>query len=283
MHSTSFLAIAFRFAVTAAVSLGTIWLSLGRMAAEKIATTLAMPVGILWLLLLLFAAYAVAIRQRAAAMLLLLSWGLLTLMGNGYLSDQLALSLERPFLTFKPFESKPFDVVIVLGGAGGLGANGRLQGNGSADRLVLAAELYHRKLATRLICTGRRIESMDSTGVDPADVSTTILTGLGVPADVISQGSGRNTSEEMSLLAEELSDPNLRVGLVTSAWHMPRALRLAERSGLRVESLPADFHSAPQVQPMTTGELIQSMIPAAGAMANNSMFLKEYLGMLAGR
>lgn len=281
--SPGFLSLALRFAITGAVSMSTIWLSLGRMAAEKIATAVVMPTGLLWLLLLFSAAYAAAARQRVAAVLLLFCWMALSAMGNGVLCGQLARSLEGPYLQLNPLQSEPVDVLLVLGGGGGLGPNGRLQGNGSGDRLILAAQLYHSGIARSLICTGQRIESMNSTGVDPADCSASILIGLGVPEQAIRKVGGRNTSEEMSTLAQEFGSQQQRVGLLTSAWHLPRALRLAERHGLTLEPFPADFRSGPQSSPPTPGELIESMIPSGPTIATCTALLKEYLGMLAGR
>jgi uncharacterized SAM-binding protein YcdF (DUF218 family) len=283
MNSTSFASILFRFAVTGAVGLGTIYFSLGRMAAEKIATAVAMPSGLLWLLLLFFAAYSVAIRQKASGLCLLICWLLLTLIGNRNVSDYLAYSLERPYVSLRPLEESPFDVVIVLGGGGTVGANSRMQGHVSGDRLILAGQMYHRGLAKSLVCTGKRIESMDSSGSDPCDVSREILEGLGVPKESIRTSGGRNTAEEMQGLGTEFNGTKLRVGVLTSAWHMPRAMRLASRNGFEPVPLPADFRSQPENNPPTTGELIESMIPSGSSIWLNGSLFKEYLGMLIGR
>lgn len=279
----SFASIAVRFLITGAVSLGTIWLSLDRIVAEKVATAIVMPTGLLWLLLLFSGSYAVAIGERRAAMLILLSWTMLSVMGNRFLADRLAVSLERPFLTLNPLEEEPFDVVIVLGGGGTPGGNGRNQGNWACDRLVLAAQLYHRRIATKFLCTGQRITSMDSSGMDPADISEELLTGMGVPNVAIETAGGRNTSEEMAQLGERFADHDLRIGLLTSAWHLPRALKLAERQGLAVYPVPADFRSAPVGNSITPGQVIESMIPSGTVIMSNSVLLKEYLGMLVGR
>lgn len=283
MRPPSFIAIALRFTVTVVVGLLTIWGCLGQIVAEKVATALAMPFGLLWLLLLFSAAYAVAARQRLAAGLLLFCWLASTAVGSGHLCRQLAISLETPYLEIDPLTQPPFDAVVVLGGGGGLSVNGRMQGNGSADRLILAAQLYHRQIAKKLICTGQRIESMDSTGADPAAVSRAILENLGVPADAIEEIGGRNTAEEMDNLGKRFSQSQMRTGLLTSAWHLPRAMRLAERNGFHPEPLPCDFRTPAEVLPPTTGQVIEGMIPSGGAAAGNATLFKEFLGMLAGR
>jgi uncharacterized SAM-binding protein YcdF (DUF218 family) len=278
-----FRVVCIRFLMIGGVGIATVWLGLGQMAAEKIATSAVMPVGLLWLFLLFFSAYFVALGQRLTAIILLLAWTGVSVMGNGYVANQLAISLEGPWLSQDPMKLKPFDKVIVLGGGAGTGSNGRLQGNGSGDRLILAAQLFHNGIANDLICTGQRIESMDSNGTDPADSSADILTKLGIPSERIEKLGGRNTSEEISELSKRLTEDKARIGVLTSAWHLPRVLRLARRHGLEIEGIAADFRSSVSRQPPTPGQLVESMVPSATAIATNTALLKEYIGMLAGR
>lgn len=264
-----------------------IWLTLGRDAAEKIGTAVFMPSGLLWLMLLSLTIQLWPFRKRDSAanrsFAALVVFTLYSLAGNGFIADALAGKLEAPYLHIDPLTELPLDYVIVLGGGGGPGANGRIQGNSSGDRLILAAQLYHCHKEAKLICTGQRIESMNSTGVDPADASRDILTRLGVPADSIELLGGKNTSEEMQNLGKRFGGSEARIGLLTSAWHLPRATRLAKRNGLTTNPLPADFRSSPQDQPLTTGQCIEAMIPNGSAMASTWWFAREYLGMLLGR
>ena len=171
----------------------------------------------------------------------------------------------------------------MLGGGGGPGAHGRQQGNSSGDRLILAAQLYHQKIAKKFICTGQRIASMNSSGVDPAVASRDILLNLGVPDSAIEMMGGRNTSEEMRELAGRFRDSKARIGLLTSAWHLPRAMRLANRNGLQPIPLPADFRSGPRSNGFTTGQIVESMLPNGSVLGSNWSLAKEFLGMLLGR
>jgi uncharacterized SAM-binding protein YcdF (DUF218 family) len=260
---------------------------LGRDAAEKIGTALLMPSGVLWILLMSVTIRFWPIRrcqssgQRSWAAFF--AFVLYSLAGNGFVADAMARALEGPYLQINPLNDPPVDQVIVLGGGGGLGANGRLQGNGSGDRMILAAQLYHAHNDTRFLCTGQRIESMNSSGVDPAETSRDVLMKLGVPDSSIEMVGGRNTSEEMQNLAKRFGTTSTRIGLLTSAWHMPRAMRLAKRNGLDPIPLPADFRTPPRIQPMTAGQCIEAIIPNVGALISTGSFAKEYLGMLVGR
>ena len=259
-----------------------------RNVVEKIATALAMPAGLLWILMLTLCIQLWRQKKQnhagqpgaiAATCCVLLY----SIAGNGIVADKMATALEADYLSVNPLDESPMDFVIVLGGGGGMGANGRLQGNGSGDRLILAAQLYHQKIAKRFICTGQRIASMNASSVDPADSSREILMKLGVPESVIETAGGRNTSEEMQNLGTRFKDSKERIGLLTSAWHLPRALRLANRNGLQPIPLPSDFRSAPKSEPLTVGQIVESMIPNGFALGATWSFAKEYLGMLIGR
>lgn len=149
--------------------------------------------------------------------------------------------------------------------------------------MILAAQLYHQNITGQFICTGQRIATMNSSGVDPAETSRDILLNLGVPHSAIEISEGRNTSEEMQGLSKRFHDPTERIGLLTSAWHLPRAMRLAQRNGLNPVPIPANFHSTVIAEGLTAGQIAEAMIPNSFALSVTCSSLKEYLGMLVGR
>lgn len=283
VNATSILKIYVLLAVVYGLAVVGIWIVIDRSAAEKIAVTLAMPVGVLWFL---FTGLLVVSRQRSdrsTFRLMLICWLAFTICGNGLFATWAVETLEGDFRQVNPLAAGPFSAVVVLGGGATQAANLRHQGNWSGDRLILAAQLYHQGRTERIICTGRRIESMDSTGFDPADQSADILLKLGVPGSAIEKLGGRNTSEEMQTLgqryskSENDSQPSTNIGLITSAWHLPRALALAERNGFEATPLPADFLTGPE-RPLTTAELINSVIPQGDSYLVLARVMKEYIG-----
>ena len=90
-------------------------------------------------------------------------------------------------------------------------------------------------------------------GVDMSEATTRIWTEAGIPAERITQLGGMNTSQEMIELRQFLGEhPPARVGLLTSAFHMPRAERLARKNGLQLTPIPAGFLGLKEPLPLET-------------------------------
>ena len=256
----------------------------GQAVLEKVLQRLATPVGVIWLGLAAQGALLLARGQRTACGWSLALWLTLTLLGNGPLVQQGYTAIERPFAELDLDTEPPFDTLIVLGGGAVGGGQRRPQLSQSGDRIVLAAQLYHAGRAGKLICTGERIAALSPDELDPAEQAETILKGLGVPGSVIARSGGQNTSEEIRQIASEGLATG-RVGLVTSAWHMPRVMGLAQRAGLELEPVPADFQGAPPgpAPDPTLGDIVLSAIPTAEALAAAGRLLKELLAIQIGR
>lgn len=284
----SFIRILLLLSAFLAVVLAVLGITQDRNVVEKIGTALTMPSGMLWVLLMTLT-IQLWLRHRRnpggqpgvipATMCFLLY----SVAGSGFVTEGLARVLESDYVAIQPLEEESFDVVIVLGGGGSTGANGRQQGNSSGDRMILAAQLYHQHITKQFICTGQRIQSMNAGGIDPAKTSREILLRLGVPDSAIEMMGGRNTSEEMKELATRFGESKTRIGLLTSAWHLPRAMRLAENHGLNPSPLPADFRSSPRAHKITIGQFVELTIPSGSAFGSTWSFTKEFLGMLIGR
>ena len=72
-----------------------------------------------------------------------------------------------------------------------------------------------------------------------------IFRGRGVSSEVLELAGGCNTHEEMGDLAKRCAPSGQRVGLLTSAWHLPRAQQLVKKNGLDLIPLPSDFVTEP--------------------------------------
>lgn len=265
------------------ISLSVAFLLLGKTVCEKVLTELVMPLGMIWLALLLLTCVLIYQKSYRVAFLSAFALLLCTLGGNTYISNWMIHSLEQPYFTMDPLEREPFEAVVLLGGATSEAPNGQIQINQNGDRIVLAARMYHSGLTRRIICTGARIQGVSVLKMDEAQASRRLLIDLGVKPSAIETYGGRNTSEEMSAIGEELGSAT-EIGIITSAWHLPRAMALAKRSSIQAIPLPSDFNSGPiDRQPTPLGKILLRCIPNQSALSTNSRVLREYLGRLVQR
>ena len=141
---------------------------------------------------------------------------------------------------------------------------------------MVAAQMYHAGLCEKIIATGKPMPSIHGDIASPGEQVTELLVSVGVDPACIEHGGGRTTREEMQELAKSLPKDK-RIGLLTSAWHLPRALRRARDAGLELHPVPANF---------ATGKYHASLmqhIPTYRGFSNSTIALKEYLGMAVGR
>ncbi|MCC6510822.1 MAG: YdcF family protein [Pirellulaceae bacterium] len=216
----------------------------GKPLAEKTLTSLAMPVGALWLLISARLIQLVTRGPRTGMWGLIGLWLLISLLGTRPLPRLLTRWVESRVASYDPARDGGLDVVVVLGGGTSQGT-WRPQASGVGDRLVMAAELYHQGLAKQLITTGQVTEGVSDLAPDPSDQTVEIWTKLAIPRTAIEQLGGRNTYEEMQQLKQIW--PRLdgkKVGLLTSALHLPRAVRLAQAQGLKLIPIAADVRTA---------------------------------------
>lgn len=257
-----------------------IGLTAGKSVLEKLLTDLAMPMGLLWLLLG-WVCLQLAMRREAAFKWAALAWLLCTLAGNGLVADWMLASLEHRYTEVDPLSVQSLDQVVLLGGATSEAPNGQVQINQNGDRVVLAARMYHLGLAGRILCTGARIKGLSDQGTDEGQAARRILIELGVPSDAIEVIGGRNTAEEMRSIKQRVGTQP--VGIITSAWHLDRAMRLAQQQGLQAVPLPSNFNSGSDQTPRPWASVLRDCIPNAAALASNSRVVKEHLARLVGR
>lgn len=261
-----------------------LWFFSGRMAVEKLVTRLVAPVGVIWLSLFGIAVMAFRRQQKGIAWSLLAVWFWLTISGNGTLSDLLMTRLEADYLSTVPADFEKFDSIIVMGGGAGLAPNGQPQTNGSGGRIVTAAQMFRLGLVRRIICGGGRIPSMTRVTMNESQKTATLLMSLGVPESAIQLASGENSTRELQDIANRMDPNERRLGLITSAWHLPRAMRLAKKYGLDPVAIPADFRS-PVVhdEPPLFGERVYGLVPKGGGLEESAVAIKEYIAHIVGR
>lgn len=247
--------------------------------SQKFLTALAAPVCLAWLALIAATILAWRGKSRMLRRGITLALLIYTLAGNGYVSGYFSMSLERSYLEIDAMKQPPFDAVIALGGGTNLSMAGQVQVGGAGDRVITAARLFHAGRAPILIATGTPTIPIDPPRPGPADQARRLWKELGIPERSILTLGGRTTQEEMESAALLLKEKGFhRVGLITSAWHMNRALRLAGAAGLKLEPIPCDFATT-----LSGPFRISSLLPNGGAMMINERAAKEWLAGWVGR
>lgn len=171
--------------------------------------------------------------------------------------------------------------IIVLGGGfeGGVNlARGGYELNASGDRFVEAAILARRYKQARVVVTGGN-GSLTLEGEGDGDTAPRLLTALGVePERLVLERRSRNTYENAVFTRELVQPQNGEIWLlVTSAFHMPRAVGLFRKTGFDVVPWPADYRTAGNE---TFGPAQDNV---ADSLQNLSLGVREWIGLAAYR
>ena len=249
----------------------------GMTMLEKLLTSLAMPVGVLWLMLLVTIYFCLINRYAWPATMCFLCWLLLTVAGNNAFALWYAHSIEQAYIEQDFSNTPPWDVIVVLGGGTTTRLSGVPQASINGDRIVEAARQWHAGNAEKIMCTGLGLRSSEE-DLHPHEEGGLILEDLGVEPSAILHLSGINTTEEMKNLKKwSEQNPDARIGLLTSAWHLNRAERLAKAQGIKADPIAANFFSQPYVPNPGV------VVPNEYNLLITGLITKEYLARLVGR
>ncbi len=169
--------------------------------------------------------------------------------------------------------------IIVLGG----GEDGHAMGapqlaglNEAAERYIEAVALARRLPAARVVFSGGsgRLLTVEE---PEAQGAGRVFTALGIAKDRITlEAKSRDTHENALLTAQIVKPrPDERWLLVTSAWHMPRAIGCFRRAGFAVEAWPVDYRT-PRRLDMTR---VYGSIPEG--LRRIDFVVREYAGLAA--
>lgn len=185
--------------------------------------------------------------RRTAYVALVLAAVLAVVGGILPLSSWLMLPLEDRFPR-ADLSGRPIDGIVVLGG----GEEARTAAarkvhalNMAGERMTEAMALARRFPDARVVFTGGSTNIVLGPAIE-ADAAGRVLRDLGLdPARLKLDRKARDTFEN-ALYAKQLADPKPgeRWLLVTSAWHMPRAMGLFRQAGFPLEAWPVDYRTA---------------------------------------
>ncbi len=172
------------------------------------------------------------------------------------------------------------DGIIVLGGSVTPGiseARGMATVNENADRLIAFVRLARLYPGSRLVFTGGGKPAQRGRATE-AELSGRILDGLGLQADRVTFENRSTSTYENAIFTRDLVHPRADETwlLVTSAWHMPRAVGSFESAGWPVVPYPVGY--------TTTGGLGWSLgFEPVRHLAELRRALHEWVGLVVYR
>lgn len=243
---------------------------------SKVLSAITQPM--FWLALWWAVALLVLMRWRRPAVFMLWT-GLvvLGLLGFRAIPDALLRPLENRYPIPAADAIDRHVGVIVLGGAVGspaiFEAHGQVPLGDAAERMTVPVGWMRQHPTLALVFSGGEGRLL-KTGVAESVLAQAFYREQGVDMSRVRlEGGSRNTRENAQSMAALLGDrckaPWL---LVTSAWHMPRAMAEFEAVGCRVTAYPVDFATGRSTS-LTEYSLAYSLVRWQVA-------LHEWLGLL---
>ncbi len=215
---------------------------------SKLGWAIASP-GNFLVLLMTFATIMLLLNKVTIAKWVLVPLMIINCLLMAYpVSDSLLAPLETRFSKPMPLPQN-VDGIIVLGGGEKLkqSLSWHTQELGDAgDRFVGAAVLANQFPDVPIIYSGgsnllRPVENGQH-GQHEANIAQMLLTAIGISKErLIIESQSRNTAENFLFMKRKLPKLNGTYLLVTSAFHMPRAVGVARQQSINVIPYPVDY------------------------------------------
>jgi uncharacterized SAM-binding protein YcdF (DUF218 family) len=213
---------------------------------SKILGFFALPSNALIVLGLVGVAVAVLRNARAGGKLIVASLILLAIFGLSPLANALILPLEDRFPPWDSSRGAPSGIVVLGGAFETLVSTTRpdIPLNDAAERMTASAALALRYPEARIIFTGG-VGSLLYGGPTEGELARRFYASLGIAASRVTiEEESRDTAENARFTWPLAAPkPGERWLLVTSAFHMPRAIGAFRRVGFAVEAYPVDYRT----------------------------------------
>ena len=229
-----------------------------------------------------FAALGVALLftrfRRAGRLLATLGIVLLLLAGLSPLGNILIYPLEERFPPWDASRGVP-DGIIVLGGAISpdvSAARGTAALTEAAERLTAVAELARKFPAARIVYSGGSARLLLVRG-NEAEYALKLFESFGIARErLMAEDKSHNTIEN-AVFSKALAGPKPgeRWLLVTSGYHMPRAIGIFRRAGFPVEAYPVDWRTRGAM------DLVLPFDSLSGGLRRTDTAVREWVGLAA--
>jgi uncharacterized SAM-binding protein YcdF (DUF218 family) len=189
--------------------------------------------------------------QRLGRWLLIGGLAALVVLGLSPISAALIVPLENRFPRADLDRGPPIIGIIVLGGAedGRADPPRELAGlNEAAERITEAVALSRRYPQARIVFTGGSGALVADSAPESVAMGR-LLEALGVPRDRLTLESRSRDTYENAAFTKRLINPapGERWLLITSGWHMPRAIGCFRKAGFPVEPWTVDYRTSGRI------------------------------------
>jgi uncharacterized SAM-binding protein YcdF (DUF218 family) len=244
---------------------------------SKIAGFFASPSNLLVVLGLLGALLMGTRWARYGRRVIVVAVLLLAIAGLSPLGNALIFPLEQRFPPWTAGKGEPTGIVVLGGSIEPATSVGRGTPalNESAERLTVVADLARRFPNARIVFTGGSGRVFGDRP-NEAQFAPPLLQSFGIAANRIElESASRNTFENATMTkALVRPEPGQRWLLVTSAFHMPRAVGCFRRAGFAVEPYPVDWRTS------GADDLLSPFEFVSWGLARTDVAMREWFGLL---
>lgn len=209
--------------------------------------------------------------------LVILSVSLLWLLSTEPIRDALTAPLEFQYPVVDVRTIPTEGTAIVLLGGGIYESAPEYDGRDELGHYALMRTVYAAEVArqSRLDIYASGGAPLTEDAEPEGEIMRRWLLKLGLPEQsVFAEKAANNTWENASYMKRLLAEKGIdKIVLVTSAWHMPRAVWCFESQGLQVIPAPTDFLTEQEAYDL------RSYLPRWTVLADSGQALHEYLGL----
>ena len=226
--------------------------------------------------LLIAAVALIIVRCRRAAVMSFSLATLVLILFSSPLSLVLYRQHERSYLPVPIAQSPRAGAIVVLGGDIGLPLTPRISSQIGGNRALHAFRLFTANKSKFIIISGGNV--FPQRGVEPeAYYTSEILKEWGIPSEaVLIEGRSRNTYENAIETKKLLKARQIdKILLITSAFHMPRALLTFRTAGIDAIPSPSSYSIVKYSRPQ-----ILDWIPSLRNLGRMQVVIREKLGIL---
>ena len=226
-------------------------------------------------ILFLFIIYLLTKNKKIKNRLLIFTITLTLFFSNGYIHNEIELARQTNESGLEL--GKQYEVGILLGGMAGYDKNNVGHFSGAADRFIQTIILYRQGIIKKILITSGSANLVYKQPGE-ADFIVEELIKSGIPSkDILKENKSRNTFENASLSKLLLDSLHLKgpYVLISSAFHLPRAMLVFKKAGLQVVPYPCAFVAVNKLYAWQ-----DYILPSLSVLMEWDGTMKELIGMV---